>query len=79
MGSTVLGHLQVQGGCKVQTHPVGNGKTYLLALHLDLISKRCLSLNYCSAPLVSIVHFSPWCFWDHLGGFCTPKPAWEPQ
>lgn len=75
----MLGHLQVLGGCKVQTHPVGKEGTHLLALHWDLISKRCLSLNYCSAPLVSIINLSPWCFWDHLDGFSTPKPGWEPQ
>lgn len=73
------GHLQVLGGCKGQTHPVGKrGEIYLLALYLDLISKRCLSLNYCSAALVSIIHLSPWGFCDHPGGFCTPKPAWGP-
>jgi len=53
--SVVLGHLQVWGGCKGQTHPIGKGDTHLQALQLDLISKRCLSLNYCNAPLVSII------------------------
>lgn len=60
------------GICTIQTHSVRKEGIHLLALRLDLISKRCLSLNYCSAPLVSIIHLSSWCFWDHPDGFCTP-------
>lgn len=58
--------------CKKKSHTP-------MVLNLDLISKRCLSLNYSSAPLVSIFHPTPCCFCDRLDGFCTPKPVWDCQ
>lgn len=54
------------GGCVVQSL-LGREERGLLALHLDLISKRCLSLIHLSPQFPSIRGV----FGDLLGGFCT--------